>query len=203
MRNTMIVTAALLALVACGEPTPPPAVGDAAAPAAPVASAGSDDAPAPVDCTQLSAVFAAFDEPSPFASLEVGPPIRLLDAACSVNEQKAAGAPATRTLACPVFAANAPDRATSAAAARAAFAEAHRQVSTCLPADWTMREGIAAPAEADEAMIYESRADAARAMTATSYVYPVQLKKAWSAGVGGEPSAWRVTLDFQKETGGR
>jgi hypothetical protein len=40
-------------------------------------------------------------------------------------------------------------------------------------------------------------------MTATSYVYPVQLKKAWVAGADGEASAWRVTLDFQKEANGQ
>jgi len=204
MRSSMIAATALLALTACGEPTPPPAAEvNAAAPALPIAHAGSDDEPPPVDCTQLNAAFAAFNETPPFASLEVGPPIRLLDAACSVNEQKAEGAPAIRALTCSVFAANAPDRATGADAALAAFADARRQVTACLPADWTVREGVGAPADADEAMIYESRADAQRAMTATSYVYPVQLKKAWVAGTDGEASAWRVTLDFQKETGGQ
>jgi hypothetical protein len=55
--------------------------------------------------------------------------------------------------------------------------------------------------DANEAMIYESVADAQRAMTGTSYAYPVQLKKAW--GEDGAASGWRVTLDFQKEAGGQ
>lgn len=204
MRSSMIAATALLALAACGEPTPPPAAEEtAAAPSLPVAHAGSEDEPPPVDCTQLSAAFAAFNEPSPFASLEIGPPIRLLNTTCSVNEQDASGTPAIRALSCSVFAASAPDRATNADAALAAFADARRQLTACLPADWTAREGVGAPPDADEAMIYESRADAQRAMTATSYVYPVQLKKAWVAGADGEPSLWRVTLDFQKETGGQ
>ena len=203
MRSSMIAATALLALAACGEPTPPPAAENAAAPGEPVARAGSDAEPPPVDCTQLSTAFAAFNEASPFASLEIGPPIRLLNATCSISEQKAVGTPAIRGLTCTVFAANAPDRATNADAAQAAFADARRQVTACLPADWTLRESIGAPADADEAMIYESRTDAQRAMTATSYVYPVQLKKAWVAGADGEASAWRVTLDFQKGANGQ
>jgi hypothetical protein len=74
-------------------------------------------------------------------------------------------------------------------------------LDACLPADWTSRDGSVNEVDATEAMIYESTADVQRAMTASSYTYPVQLKKAWVED--GAASGWRVTLDFQKEAGGQ
>jgi hypothetical protein len=36
-------------------------------------------------------------------------------------------------------------------------------------------------------------------MDASSYLYPVELRKEWSDGGRANPPGWRVTLNFQKE----
>lgn len=202
MRGLIGGGAACLVLAACGAETPPP-VAEEQAIAAPGTSAGLDEPPPPVDCTQINLVFAAFNDPAPFASLGAGPPIAPANAACKVAEATAAvpGGPVIHALNCTLYSSGALDRSTSAVAAKDAFVEARRQMDACLPADWTSRDGAVNDIDANEAMIYESVADAQRAMTGTSYAYPVQLKKAW--GEDGAASGWRVTLDFQKEAGGQ
>jgi hypothetical protein len=202
MRGLIVAGAACLVLAACGAETPPP-VAEEQAIAAPGTSAGLDEPPPPVDCTQINLVFAAFNDPAPFASLGAGPPIAPANAACKVAEATAAvpGGPVIHALNCTLYSSGALDRSTSAGAAKDAFVEARRQMDACLPADWTSRDGAVNDIDANEAMIYESVADAQRAMTGTSYAYPVQLKKAW--GEDGAASGWRVTLDFQKEAGGQ
>ena len=202
MRGLIVTGAACFALAACGAETPPP-VAEEQAIAAPLDATADSDVPLPVDCTQINAVFAAFNEPAPFASLGSGPPIAPANAACKVAEATAAapGGPVIHALNCTLYSSGALDRATSAGAAKEAFVEARRQMDACLPADWTSRDGAVNEIDANEAMIYESAADAQRAMTGTSYTYPVQLRKAWVEDGGA--SGWRVTLDFQKEAGGQ
>lgn len=202
MRSLMVAGAACLVLAACSAETPPP-VADEQAGGAAGTSAVSDEPPPPVDCTQINAVFAAFNEPTPFASLGAGPPIAPAGAACKVAEATAAapGGPMIHALNCTLYSSGALDRATSAVTAKEAFVQARRQMDACLPADWTLRDGAVNEIDANEAMIYESAADAQRAMTGTSYAYPVQLKKVWVED--GAASGWRVTLDFQKEAGGQ
>ena len=202
MRSLIVAGAACLVLAACGAETPPP-VAEEQAIAAPGTSAGLDEPPPPVDCTQINLVFAAFNDPAPFASLGAGPPIAPANAACKVAEATAAvpGGPVIHALNCTLYSSGALDRSTSAVAAKDAFVEARRQMDACLPADWTSRDGAVNEVDATEAMIYESTADAQRAMTGSFYTYPVQLKKAWVED--GAASGWRVTLDFQKEAGGQ
>jgi hypothetical protein len=36
-------------------------------------------------------------------------------------------------------------------------------------------------------------------MDAGAYLYPVELRKAWSEGGRADPPGWRVTLSFQQE----
>jgi hypothetical protein len=201
MRGLTIAGLACLALAACGGETPPPVAEEQAVVAPSGATADADEALPPVDCTQINAVFAAFNEPTPFASLGVGPAIAPANAACKVADPNAAvpGGPVIHALNCTLYSSGALDRATSAVAAKEAFVEARRQMDACLPADWTSRDGAVNAVDANEAMIYESTADAQRAMTGSSYAYPVQLKKAWVED--GAASGWRVTLDFQKEAG--
>jgi hypothetical protein len=197
----LLVAAAGFALAACDAATPPPPPAEEPAAPAPVAAMVEPAEPPPVDCTQISAVFAAFNEPVPFASLRVGPPISLVNAACQVGETSGPGASVIHAVSCTLLTSDVLDREKSAVTAKAAFVEARRQIDACLPADWTSRDGSVAVTDANEAMIYESLADAQRAMTGSSYTYPIQLKKAWVEGAAGEGSGWRVTLDFQKEAG--
>ena len=198
MRGLM-VAAACCALAACDAATPPPPPVEGPAAPAPAAQTVEPAEPPPVDCAQINAVFAAFNEPVPFASLRAGPPISLVNAACQVGETSGPGKSAIHALSCTLFSSGALDREKNAVTAKTAFAEARRQLDACLPADWTSRDGSVAVTDANEAMIYESLADAQRAMTGSSYTYPIQLKKAWVEGAAGEASGWRVTLDFQKE----
>lgn len=203
MRGLTIAGVAGLALAACSEKTPPP-VAEEQAVIAPIGASGDSDEPLPpVDCMQINAVFAAFNEPTPFASLGAGPPIAPASGACKVAEPKAVlpGGPVIHALNCTLYSSGALDRAATAVAAKEAFVEARRQLDACLPGDWTSRDGAVNEVDANEAMIYESTADAQRAMTGSSYTYPVQLKKAWVED--GAAPGWRVTLDFQKEAGGQ
>lgn len=210
MRGLMVAGAACLVLAGCSPETPPPVEQEEVV-AGPMADNADPDAmPPPVDCTQINGVFAAFNEPTPFASLRSGAvqadgrfasAISPANATCTIGETPAAGAaaPSVHAMNCTLVSTPAPDRRTNAEPAKAAFLEARRQLDACLPADWTSRDGAAPDTDADEAMIYESQADAQRAMTGSSYTYPVQLKKAWVED--GAASRWRVTLDFQKEAG--
>lgn len=200
MRDLAIAGVSCLLLAACGSETPPP-VAEEQAIIAPLGATDDSDEPPPVDCTQINTVFAAFNEPAPFASLGAGPPIAPANGVCKVADAKAAAAgdPVIHALTCTVYSSGALDRATNAVAAKEAFVEARRQMDACLPTDWTSRDGATNEIDANEAMIYESAADAQRAMTGSSYTYPVQLKKAWVED--GAVPGWRVTLDFQKEAG--
>jgi len=195
----MVAGTACLVLAACGAETPPPPAEDQAIVATTNATRDSGEPPPPVDCTQINAVFAAFNEPAPFASLGAGPAIAPANAACKVADANAAvaGGPVIHALNCTLYSSGSLDRETSAVAAKEAFVDARRQMDACLPADWASRDGAVNEIDANEAMIYESAADAQRAMTGPSYTYPVQLKKAWVDD--GTSSGWRVTLDFQKE----
>jgi hypothetical protein len=199
MRGLMLAGATCLLIAACGSETPPPPAEDQAIVTTPDATLDSDAPPPPVDCTQINAVLAAFNEPVPFASLRTGPAIAPANAACTIGESKGEGqgVPTIHAVNCTLFTSGALDREANAAPAKEAFVEARRQMDACLPAGWTMRDGAVAATNANEAMIYESEADAQRAMTASSYTYPVQLKKAWVDD--GATSGWRVTLDFQKD----
>lgn len=195
MRGLMVAGAACLALAACNRETPPPAAEEQAV-IAPIDAPLDEEIPPPVDCTQINAVFAAFNERVPFASLRTGPAISPANAACTIGQTTGdgPGAPTIHAVNCSLYASGALDREKNAVPAKAAFAEARRQLDACLPAKWTMRDGAVPEANTNEAMIYESEDDAQRAMTGSSYTYPVQLKKVWVDTLG-----WRVTLDFQKE----
>lgn len=207
MRGLMVAAACIavpcIAMAACMEEATPPTSEEQAAVPPPVAGMIEPDAPPPVDCTQIKAVFAALNEPTPFASLRTGPPISVVNAACKVGETSGPSASAFHAVNCTLFSSGAGDREKNAVPAKAAFVEARRQLDACLPADWTSRDGATAVTDANEAMIYESMADAQRAMTGSSYTYPVQLKKAWVEDAAGNGSGWRVTLDFQKESRGQ
>jgi len=206
MRGLIVAGAACLVLAACSPETPPPPADEQAA-LAPLAVVDEPAEPLPVDCAPINAVFAAFDEPIPFASLRSGEAqtgnrfasaFSPANATCTIGETTGDGpaAPTIHGMSCTLFSSGVLDREKNAVPAKDAFVEARRQLDACLPADWTMRDGAVPETNTNEAMIYESQADAQRAMTGSFYTYPVQLKKAW-----GDQQGWRVTLDFQKEAG--
>lgn len=103
---------------------------------------------------------------------------------------------------CVLFGSGLLDRQVEAEKAKAAFDTARALLESCLPGDWASRDGSQPEPDSTEVMIYESPADAKRAMDASFYAYPVELKKEWSDTLrdGGAPG-WRVTLNFQKEGG--
>jgi len=201
---------------------------DGRSPASPAAAAPDtenfDDGESPLlsvdkgsrSCRDIAALAAAFDEPTPFASLRTGK-VKLGDrelddsfttavapagGSCSMGVMDGLGTPPTRmhVVNCQLFSSGMTDRESNAAKAKAVFEAANRDLAICLPSDWTARDGSQIAIDSTEAMIYESRADAQRAMTASFYSYPVELRKEWSeGGVRGQTAGWRVTLNFQKD----
>lgn len=214
MRIILLAGAACFALAACDAPPPAPAASD-------VAQALDADIPAPSlptarSCEDIAALAAAFDEPTPFASLRTGK-FKLGDRELD-DKFTTAAAPAAATceigvmdgfgpvpgkmhvVNCKLFASGMLDREENALKAKAVFDAAKADLSRCLPADWTSRNGSSKDPEATEAMIYETRADAERSMTASYYVYPIELRKEWADGSSfGQTTGWRVVLNFQKE----
>lgn len=206
-----------LLLPACDSGTPAPG---AATPESETSDAGESPLLA-VDkdsrsCRDIAAIAAAFSEPEPFASLRTGkakPDDRELEdsfitavapagGSCSMGVMEGFGASPAKVhvITCQLFASGTDDRELNAAKAKAVFETANRDLYTCLPGDWTARDGSQVAVDSTEVMVYESSADAQRAMSASYYVYPVELRKEWSeGGVLGQPAGWRVTLNFRKE----
>lgn len=167
-------------------------------------------------CKDIAALAAAFNEPEPFASLRTGK-VKLGDrelddsfttavapagGSCSMGVMDGFGTPPAKmhVVNCQLFASGMNDREANAAKAKAVFEAANRDLYTCLPGDWTARDGSQVAIDSTEAMIYETRTDAQRAMTASYYTYPVELRKEWSeGGIRGQTAGWRVTLNFQKD----
>lgn len=167
-------------------------------------------------CKDIAALAAAFSEPEPFASLRTGKAKlggRELDdsfttavapagGSCTMGIMEGFGTPPAmmHVVNCQLFASGLNDREANAAKAKAVFEAASRDLATCLPSDWATRDGSQIAVDSTEAMIYESPADVERAMTASFYSYPVELRKEWSGGgVRGQAAGWRVTLNFQKD----
>lgn len=215
MRLLFAASLATLALAAC----------DGAKPAAPVAETPADlmpevepsaVIPSAQSCADIAALAAAMSEPEPFASLRTGK-VKLGDRELDDSFTTAA-APAGATcklgvmdgfdpeggklyvVNCTVFSSGMLDREENAEKAKAAFAAARNDLTRCLPKDWTSRDGSNTEVDSTETMIFESAEDAKRAMDASFYAYPVELKKEWSDGNRAEGPGWRVTLNFQKDT---
>lgn len=101
---------------------------------------------------------------------------------------------------CTLFASGLLDRQVEAEKAKVVFDTARAQLESCLPKDWTSRDGSQPDPDSTETMIYESAADSKRSMELGFYAYPVELKKEWSDTVRGSVApGWQVTLNFQKE----
>lgn len=222
MRILLAASVAMLALAACdgAKPAEP-----AAAPAAPAPDALTPDVTAEVDpasvtpsaksCADIAALAAAMAEPEPFASLRTGK-VKLGDRELD-DSFTTATAPAGSTCTmgrmdgfdpqggsiyvvnCKVFSSGMLDREENAVKAKAAFEAARNDLTKCLPKDWTNRNGSTVEADTTETMIFESPQDVKRAMDASFYSYPVELKKEWFEGGNGEGPGWRVTLNFQKD----
>lgn len=212
MRGLIFVGAACCVLAACGSETPA-APADAPAPGTVVMPENDDPAETPaaaIDCKDIETVLAAAAEPVPFTSLrsgDAGPDAFTTSIApagarqCRIDKIAGSGAmPAVHALTCTLFSSGTADREKNGELAKTAFDGARAQFTACLPADWTARDGTSGEVGANEAMIYESKADAQRAMTASSYTYPVQLRKQWvEEASAGKTPGWHVTLDFQKD----
>lgn len=215
MRFIVFAGAAFFALAACDAPPP-------AAPVDEVAQPLDADIPAPAlptarSCEDIAALAAAFNEPIPFATLRTGKfklDGRELDdkfttsvapagATCEIGLMDGFGPNPGKihVVNCSLFSSGLLDREENALKAKAVFDAASSDLSRCLPSDWTSRTGASKDPNANEAMIYETRADAERAMTASYYTYPIELRKEWSEGTSfGGPAGWRVYLNFQKES---
>ncbi len=217
MRLILAVGACCLALAACDT--------GASAPGARTPEAETDDAgESPLlavdrnsrSCKDIAAIAAAFDDPEPFASLRAGrmkvdgreiedsfaTVVAPAGGVCGIGLREGLGAPPAKVhvVSCQLFASGTADRELNAGKAKAVFEAANRDLYTCLPGDWTSRDGSQIAVDSTEVMVYESAADVQRAMSASHYVYPVELRKEWSeVGVRGQPAGWRVTLAFQKE----
>ena len=219
MRILLAASMATLALAAC----------DGAKPEAPVAPAAESPTPAPAaevepsavipsakSCADIAALAAAMVEPEPFASLRTGK-VKLGDQELDDSfTTTAAPAGATCKLGvmdgfdpaggklyvanCALFSSGMLDREDNAELAKAVFDAARNDLTRCLPQGWTSRDGSKVEPDSTETMIFESAEDAKRAMDASFYAYPVELKKEWSEGGRGEGPGWRVALNFQKDT---
>jgi hypothetical protein len=216
MRVLLMAGAACLSLAACGAETP--AVEEAPTPSVAVMPENDDPTERPppaIDCKGIQDVIAAASEPVPFASLRTGNASlagqEIADtfttsaapagAKCQIGKIDASGAmPAIHVVNCTLFSSGMTDREKNAERAKQAFDAARTQFTACLPADWTARDGTSNETDSTESMIYESKADAQRAMTASFYTYPVKLMKEWvEEPSSGKAPGWHVTLDFQKD----
>ena len=219
MRLLFAASLATLTLAACDGATPAAPVPETPAALTPeVEVEPSAVTPSAQSCTDIAALAAAMAEPEPFASLRTAK-FKLGDRELEDTFTTAAApAGATCKLAvmdgfdpdlersklyvvnCTVFSSGMLDREKNAEKAKAAFAAARNDLTRCLPKDWTSRDGSNTQIDSTETMIFESAADAKRAMDASFYAYPVELKKEWSEGDRAEGPGWRVTLNFQKDT---
>jgi hypothetical protein len=152
------------------------------------------------------------NEPEPFASLRsqaesgdrFGTVVSPAAATCTLAKMEPfnPGGGDIHVANCLVFSSGMLDREAAAPKAKQAFDAARADLDRCLPQGWTSRDGSQPDANTTEAMIYESAADTKRSMDASSYLYPVELRKEWSDGGRANAPGWRVTLNFQKEIGG-
>jgi|GEM_PF-1811944 len=218
MRICLAAGAALLALAACDGAKPAaPAIETPSAPDAltPEIEA-SAVTPTAKSCEDIAALAAAMSEPEPFASLRTGK-VKLGDrelddsfttaaapagAACKLGVMDGFDPAGGKlyVVNCTIFSSGMLDREENAEKAKAAFAAARNDLTRCLPTGWTSRDGSKVEIDAPETMIFESAEDAKRAMDASFYAYPVELKKEWSEGDRSAGPGWRVTLNFQKDT---
>lgn len=144
-------------------------------------------------CKDIAALAAAMSEAEPFASLRDGK-AKLGDreledhfttavapaaATCELGKLAAfdVGGGDVYVANCLVFSSGMLDREANAPKAKAAFDAARADLDRCLPKDWSSRDGSQPDPNATEVMIYESAADAKRSMDASSYLYPVELRK--------------------------
>ena len=208
--RVMVFGAAAFLLAACGSETPAP-------PADAPDVAAADDlpeppAPAPGSCKDIEALVAASAEPTPFASLRGAPVAGASDAftttiapagaRCQIGAIPAdANMGAVHVVNCTLFSSGAAEREKNAEKAELAFDTARADLERCLPSDtWTHRDGSSTELDTSEAMIYETKADAQKALTARFYTYPIQLKREFVEDLSsGRTPGWYVTLDFQKE----
>ncbi len=216
MRIRLAASLAALALVAC-DGAKPAAPAAETPPPAPVAEVEpSAVTPSAKSCEDIAALAAAMAEPEPFASLRTAK-FKLGDRELDDTFTTAAApAGATCKLAvmdgfdpkggklyvanCALFSSGMLDREDNAELAKAVFDAARNDLTRCLPQGWTSRDGSKVEADTTETMIFESAEDAKRAMDASFYAYPVELKKEWSEGDRVQGAGWRVTLNFQKDT---
>ena len=212
MRSLLIVGMAVSVLAACGSETSAPSGESAAAEnvVMPENEDLSETPPPAIDCKDLQTVLAATSEPVPFTSLRgasTGPDAYATTVVpagakqCRIGKVEGSGVtPTVHAVNCTLFSAAGSDRMKDAELAKLAFDTARAAFTACLPADWTARDGTSNRIDATESMIYESRADAQRAMTASAYTYPVRLMKEWVEDASSAKTrGWHVTLDFQKD----
>lgn len=167
-------------------------------------------------CMDIAALAAAFEEPEPFASLRAASPgadddetarafttdVAPAGATCTMEIGEGLGTPPAKRYAvrCQLFASGVADREANAEKAKDVFNDTTRDLRACLPEEWTARDGSLTAIDSTEAMIFETRADVERSMTARFYAYPIELRKEWyEDGLRGQPAGWRVTLTFQKD----
>ncbi len=164
-------------------------------------------------CSDIAALAVALSEPEPFASLRSGAEsgsrfttnVSPAGATCALSRMApvSPGGSDIHVANCLVFFSGMLDREATASKAKDVFDTARADLDRCLPQGWTSRDGSQPDANVTEVMIYESAADAKRSMDASSYLYPVELRKEWSDGGRANPPGWRVTLKFQKESAGK
>lgn len=203
MRNLLAAGAAAMLFTGCS-----PAAEDAIVIEEPIATETATAVRPANSCEDIAKLAAALAEPVPFESLRTGKARlgdRELDDSFTTNAAPA-GKPCSLGILegfgadpgqifvanCPVFSSGLLDREANAAKAKAAFDTLRTDLEECLPKDWTSRDGSQPDADTTEMMIFESADDTKRAMDASFYTYPVQLKKEWVDG-------WSVTLNFQKD----
>jgi hypothetical protein len=207
---------AALALTACSPAAETPVMGEmsGAQTTSPAASPNPPQTPADA-CKDIAALAAAMDEPEPFASLRTGKAklgglerdgsftttTSPAGATCSLAKMEPVipGGADVLVANCLVFSSGMLEREVNAEKAKAAFDAVRTDLDRCLPKGWSSRDGSRPDPNVTEVMIYESAADAKRSMDASSYLYPVELRKEWSDGGRANPPGWRVTLNFQKE----
>lgn len=210
MRSLFAASLIALSVSACSPASETLVVDESPAP-----EAAATPTPTRDRCKDIAALAAAMNEAEPFQSLRTGNAKlgdRVLDdhfitavspagATCTLGKMEAFNAASGDVYVanCLVFSSGVLDREADVLKAKAAFDAARSDLEACLPKDWSARDGSQPDANAAEVMVYESAADAKRSMDATSYLYPVELRKEWSAGDKANPPGWRVTLNFQKE----
>lgn len=166
-------------------------------------------------CKDIAALAVAMEEPEPFGSLRTGKAklgglerdgsfttaVSPAGATCDLGKMEPLnpGSGEVYVANCLVFSSGMLEREANAEKAKAAFDAVRTDLDRCLPKGWSSRDGSQPDPNVTEVMIYESPADAKRSMDASSYLYPVELRKEWSDGGRANPPGWRVTLNFQKE----